>query len=312
MITVAGTIDEAVAAPGEFRAGGTDLQERRRSGIASGAIVDISRLPACDAIEWDAASAATIGALATIHAVATDAGIIQHYPGLAQAAGGLATPQIRWMGTMGGCLLQRTRCWYYRHPAFSCYKKGGNDCPARTGHHQHGVIFDRGPCVFPHPATLGMALLAYEAEVEIHGQGRRPIAALFGDGSDPTRDHMLNEGELLTRILLPPPAPGEQAAYFRTISRAAAEWPLVEAVVRLVVDASTIRFARVGIGGVANIPLRLPVVEAALVDQPATAETFARAAAAATDGVAPLPLTGYKVELLARTVLETIERAAHG
>ncbi|MCG8349588.1 MAG: 2Fe-2S iron-sulfur cluster-binding protein [Chloroflexales bacterium] len=156
------------------------------------------------------------------------------------------------------------------------YKKGGNDCPARTGHHQHGVVFDLGPCVFSHPATLGMALLTYAAEVESHGQGRRPITALFGVGSDPSRNYMLNEGELLTRSLLPPPVSGEQAAYFRAISRAAAEWPLVEAAVHLVADAGTIRFARVGVGGVANIPLRFPAVEATLVDQPATAETFAR------------------------------------
>lgn len=312
MMTLARTADEAVAATGEFRAGGTDVQERRRSGIARGALVDIHLLAGYDQIEWSADGAATIGALVTIDRVANDPQIQAHYPGLALAAGGLATPQIRWMGTLGGSLLQRNRCWYFRHPAFTCYKRGGDGCPARTGQHQHGVIFDLGPCVAAHPSTLGMALLAYDAEVEVHGQGLRPVAALYGDGSDPIRDHLLGPGELLTRVVLPAPERlrSERAAYFRAITRAEAEWPLVEAVVRLVVgDEDVISFAGVGVGGVANIPLRLPHVEAALVGQRVTAETLERAASLATEGATPLPLTGYKVELLRGTVLETLERA---
>jgi xanthine dehydrogenase YagS FAD-binding subunit len=309
MITLARTADEAVAAPGEFRAGGTDVQERRRSGIARGPLVDIHLLTGCDRIDWRADGAATIGALVTIATIATDPRLRAAYPGLAQAAGGLATPQIRQVGTLGGSLLQRTRCWYFRHPAFSCYKRGGDACPARAGQHQHGVIFDLGPCVFPHPSTLGMALLAYEAEIEVHGQGWRPAAALFGDGSDPHRDHLLASGELLTQAALPAPLAGERAAYFRAISRAEAEWPLVEALARLALTDGVISFARIGVGGVANVPLRLPQVEAALLGQPATAETLERAADRAIEGVTPLPLTGYKVALLRGVVLETLERA---
>lgn len=314
MITLARTADEAVAATGEFRAGGTDVQERRRSGIARGALVDIHLLTGYDQIEWSASGAATIGALVTIDRVANDPQIRASYPGLALAAAGLATPQIRWMGTLGGSLLQRNRCWYFRHPAFTCYKRGGDTCPARTGQHQHGVIFDLGPCVAAHPSTLGMALLAYDAEIEVYGQGLRPVVALYGDGSDPTRDHLLQPGELLSRVVLPAPdrLRIERAAYFRAITRAEAEWPLVEAIVRLeLADDGTISFARVGVGGVANIPLRLPRVEAALLGQTATAETLERAASLATEGATPLPLTGYKVELLRGTVLETLERALH-
>jgi xanthine dehydrogenase YagS FAD-binding subunit len=310
MITLARTAEEAVAATGEFRAGGTDVQERRRSGIARGALVDIHLLTGYDRIDWRADGAATIGALVTIDAIASDPRIRAAYPGLALAAGGLATPQIRQVGTLGGSLLQRTRCWYFRHPAFNCYKRGGDTCPARTGQHQHGVIFDLGPCVFPHPSTLGMALLAYEAEIEVHGQGWRPAEALFGDGSDPHRDHLLEPGELLTQAALPAPLAGERAAYFRAITRAEAEWPLVEALARLALDDhGTISFARIGVGGVANVPLRLPQVEAALLGQPATAETLERAAARATEGVTSLPLTGYKVALLRGVVLEALERA---
>jgi xanthine dehydrogenase YagS FAD-binding subunit len=306
----AATIEQVIGVTGEIRAGGTDLQERRRSGIASGPIVDISRIAGLDKIIWNSDGSVTIGALVTIDAIASDEQIQRHYPGLALSAGGLATPQIRTRATLGGGLLQRNRCWYFRHPEFNCYKKGGDSCPSRTGEHQYGVVFDLGPCVYPHPSTLGMTLLTYEAQIEVQGQGRRPIAALFGDGSDPSRDHLLDEGELLAAVILPPPIANERAAYFRAITRAEAEWPLVEASVRLLVESETIRLARVAVGGVANIPLRLPEVEAALEGQPLSQATLEQAAATASKGTRPLPMTSYKVALLQNTVLETLERAA--
>jgi xanthine dehydrogenase YagS FAD-binding subunit len=97
--------------------------------------------------------------------VAGDQRLAPAYPGLAAAAGGLATPQIRAIGTIGGNLAQRSRCWYYRNPHMACLKKGDDTCPARSGNHLYGVIFDPGPCVAPHPSTLAAALLAYDATV---------------------------------------------------------------------------------------------------------------------------------------------------
>jgi xanthine dehydrogenase YagS FAD-binding subunit len=239
---------------------------------------------------------------------------------VSRAARALATPQIRAIATVGGCLLQRTQCPYFRHPEFECFKKGGATCPARAGHHEHGVCFDLGPCVYPHPSTLGLALLAYDVQLEIHDGRALAVADLYGDGSDPTRDHLLGEHQLLTHVVLPPPPdfgldsaedPQSGAAYVRATARAAAEWPLVEVVARLHWDArGLIRLARVAAGGVANIPLRLPRVEAALLGQPVTPEVIARAAAVAGAGATPLPQTGYKVALLARTVLEALEQAA--
>ena len=326
MITFAHSVEEAVTAPGEMQAGGTDLLERRSRGISSGPIVDISRVPGLGEIARRADGKLTIGALTRISALADDPAIAQDYPGLRQAARALATPQIRAVATVGGCLLQRTQCLYFRHPAFTCFKNGGDTCYARNGHHEHGVCFDLGPCVHPHPSTLGLALLAYDAQVAIHDGSTRTIADLYGDGSDPTRDHRLAPHELLTHVILPPSdaAPDSTnntqyairntqsgAAYVRAITRAAAEWPLVEVLVRLHWDEQgRIRLARVAAGGVANIPLRLPEVEAALLGQPATPDGLARAAATAKAGATPLPQTGYKVELLARTVLEALEQAS--
>lgn len=308
MITMPRTLDEAAGAEGEFRAGGTDVTERRRSGVARGAIVDLRDLEDLDRIEWDDGGAARIGARVAIAALAGDQALGDAYPGLAAAAAALATPQIRAIGTLGGNLLQRTRCWYYRHPATTCFKKGGDSCPARDGDHLYGVCFDRGPCVAPHPSTLGMALLAYDAMVDIHAQPSREVSEVYGDGADPTRDHLLAPGQLLTGIRLPPPVVRERAAYLRAIGRARAEWPLVEAMVRLVADAR-ITFARVAIGGVAPVPLRLPVVEEVLVGMPATDRTFHQAAEIATTEANPLPMTGYKVDLTRATVFDTLQRA---
>lgn len=300
-------------AQGEYRAGGTDLMDRLRHHVASGDIVDISRIPGMDHITVLPHGSPSIGALVPLHEVATNAGLRSQYPGLVQAAGALANPQIRRVASMGGALLQRNRCWYYRHEDFSCFKKGGTTCPMREGNHQYGVCYDLGPCVSPHPSTLGMALLAYGAEVEVEGRGRRTIAALYGDGSQAAYDHLLEPGELLTHIHLPPPLPGEQAAYFRSISRARAEWPLVEALVRGQTTASgNLGHVHVAIGGVANIPLRLPSVESYLNGRRPGRETYAAAGRIATEGANPLTGTQYKVELVARTIATTLALAFGG
>lgn len=314
MLTIINSPEEVVHATGEIRAGGTDLHDRYRLGVSAGPLVDIHKLKSFNdgelgTITQAADGSTQIGALVTIDEVARNPITSQHYAGLAKAADGLATPQIRHAATMGGALLQRTRCWFFRHPHYVCYKKGGSTCFARERHNPNGVIFDAGGCVYPHPSTLGMALLAYEAEVEVFGQGRRPIAALYGDGSDPTRDHLLAPNELLTHIHLPPPVAKESTAYFRSISRFEAEWPIVECLVRLLVEDDVITFARAGAGGVAAVPMRLTNVEAALVGQRATQSTLERAANVAAEGVNPLPHTAHKVDFLVGTLLHTLELA---
>lgn len=310
MYTKAGSIDDAVTAPGEFRAGGTDLQERLRSGIAGGALVDLQTIPDLDGIEFHDAGVA-IGALARLEDVGRHPRLQQEYPALTLPAQTLATPQIRSMATLGGALCQRTRCWYYRHPDLGCPKKGNAEaCSARHGNHHFGVCFDFGPCVHPHPSSIACALLTYDAEIEVTGRGRIPVADLYGDGSDGTRDHLLDAGELITHVHLPAAAAGERASYHRQMSRAWAEWPLVEVVVRLMMDGETIREARVGIGGVANIPLRLTEVESSLAGRPASEESFEAAARLSIRRANPLPQTGYKLDMVVGSVLQALETAA--
>lgn len=293
----------------EVRAGGTDVMARAKIGRATGPFVDLAEEPGLRGIDWQADGSARIGALTTVAEVASDPRLRAGYPGLTLTAGGLATPQIRAAGTIGGNLLQRNRCWYYRNPAFGCFQTGGEGCPARDGLHLYSVVVDQSPCVAPHPSSLGMALLAHDARVEVRGRGSLAVADLYG--SDPTRDHLLGPGEVLTAVSLPPPAVGERAAYHRAIARAEAEWPLVEAMARLVVDdAGVVTSVAVAAGGIARVPLRLSEVEDVLAGSRITWAALAEAASLATERCAPLPQTGYKVDLLRDTVLEVLERAA--
>ncbi|HSH03818.1 MAG TPA: FAD binding domain-containing protein [Anaerolineae bacterium] len=310
-LTIASTLDQARQLDGEFCAGGTDLMDRRRHHISTGAIIDISRLPDLDQIEPHH-DGYRLGAHVTVDAVSRHTHIVDHYPGLAIATGALATPQIRFMASMGGVLLQTSRCWYFRNQHFTCYKKGGTTCPARDGDHRFGVVFDTSPCAFPHPSTVGLVLLNYDAQVEINGDRLISIADLYGDGTDGTREHTLGPQDILTRIILPAPLPDERAGYFRAVSRARAEWALVEASARLVVDAdNNITFAQTAIGAVAPIPLRLPHVDNYLIGKPATDATFAAAAQLATNNASPLPQTHYKLNLISSTLADTLHRAYH-
>jgi xanthine dehydrogenase YagS FAD-binding subunit len=293
----------------EFRAAGTDLSERRRSGVSKGPLVDIIASGE-SGISWGADGAATIGALTTIAAIAADARIISAYPGIAASAQNLATPQIRRLATLGGNLAQRNRCWYFRNPHIACLKKGGDACPARSGNHLYGVAFDLGDCVAPHPSTMATALLAYDAHVVTNHRDGVTIATLLGDGSDGRRDHMLKAGEVIERIVLPPPLSAERADYKRAIGRAHAEWPLVEVCARTVIADGKFRFVRLVAGGIAPVPLRLTACERPLQGSAATAAAIAEAAKQAAFGAKPLPMTNYKLELLEGLVRDLLEHLA--
>jgi len=298
----------AQAAP-EFRAAGTDLSERRRSGVSKGPLIDIA-VGGDTSITWAAGGAATIGAFATIATIAADARIRDAYPGVSAAAQGLATPQIRHLATLGGNLAQRSRCWYFRKPHIDCLKKGGSDCPARSGNHLYGVAFDLGPCVAPHPSTMAAALLAYEAKIVTDRRSGLSVRDLLGDASNGRADHALGPGEMIKQIELGIPLAGERALYKRAISRTYAEWPLVELCARAVVADGVFKFVRLGAGGIAPVPLRLQASEAALQGKPADAATIAEAAKQATVGAKPLPMTGYKLDLLSGLVRDLLEQLA--
>ncbi len=257
-----------IVEPAEFRASGTDLSERRRSGVSHGPLVDIVPTPEMSSIVWGGTGTLKIGASTTIAAIAADDRIAKAFPGLAAAAAGLATPQIRRLATLGGNLAQRSRCWYYRNPHIACLKKGGADCPSREGNHLYGVAFDLGPCVAPHPSTMATALLAYDARIATNRRENLSVGQLLGDGSNGAADHTLGPGEMITTIELPPPVANERAAYKRAIGRTYAEWPLVELVARTVTEGGAFRLVSLAAGGIAPVPLRLTAAERAAQGAP--------------------------------------------
>jgi xanthine dehydrogenase YagS FAD-binding subunit len=286
------------------------LSERRRSGVSTGPLIDLMPAPDMTGISWGADGAARIGASVNIAAIAADAQLARAYPGLAAAAGGLATPQVRTLATLGGNLAQRSRCWYFRSPHIDCLKKGGASCPARDGNHLFHVAFDLGPCVAPHPSTLAAALLAYDATVATDRRPALTVPQLLGDGSNGRTDNQLGDGEMIKLIQLGAPVAGERALYKRAIGRTYAEWPLVEVVARAVVSGGSFQLVRIAAGGIAPVPLRLTSVEVAAQGAPANAATAANAAEQAIVGARPLPMTAYKLDLLKGLVQDLLERLA--
>jgi xanthine dehydrogenase YagS FAD-binding subunit len=292
----------------EFRAAGTDLSERRRSGVSTGPVIDIAS-GQCG-ISWAEDGSATLGALTTIAAIGADARLDAAYPGIAASARGLATPQVRNLATLGGNLAQRSRCWYFRNPHIDCLKKGGSACPARSGNHLYGVAFDLGPCIAPHPSTMAVALLAYDARITTERRDGLTIAELIGDGSNGCADHSLLPGEMITKIVLPALPTGERAAYKRATSRTHAEWALVEVCARVEIVDGTFQLVRLAGGGIAPVPLRLTACERMLQGKPANAAVIAEAAREATAGAKPLPMTAYKLDLLQGLVRDILEQLA--
>ena len=183
-------------------------------------------------------------------------------------------------------------------------------CSARAGDHLYHACFDLGACVSVHPSTVAMAMLAYDGLVDVAPGGLRPVRALMGDGTDPRRDNRLEDGALVTALVLPPPQAGEQSAYFRAISRARSEWPLVEVLVRLVVEDGAVAEAAIALGGVAAKPWRATRAEAALKGLPATRENFLAAAAEELTAARPLDGNAFKVGLTQRTIAAVLTSLA--
>ncbi len=307
MIHFPRTLSELGALEGEFRAASTDLSERRRHGISGGSLIDLRDLPGLDQLLLEGPRL-NIGAKVTVQAVADSPLVRLHHPALAASAGALATPAIRAVATVGGNLTQRVRCWYYRSPELTCLKKGGSTCLARAGDHLYHACFDRGACVAPHASTLAMALLLGDALV-ITTRRSLTMAEFLGDGSDARRENRLEAGELVTGLSLPVVQAGLRAGYHRAISRARAEWPLVEAAAQLRVEGGVLRQVQLALGGVATVPFRLPAVEAKLEGLPPDLDPIRAVLSGASTGASPLPMTAYKLDLLAPTLFYAVRVA---
>ena len=288
--------------------GGTNLVDLMRKGVEQPAVlVDVSGLSTL--IEEAADGSVVIGAAARNSAVAAHPLVRTRYPMLARAILGGASAQIRNMATVGGNLLQRTRCLYFADAAGSrCNKRDpGSGCDAQGGFTRYHAILGGSPaCIATHPSDMAVALAALDARVHLaSADGVRTLSLLDFHrlpGDRPDLETVLTPGEMIVAVELPPSAVAARSTYRKVRDRASYAFALVSVAAGLALDGDRIVDARIALGGVAAKPWRARRAEAALRGGPATAEAFARAAEAELADAAPLPGNAFKVALAERTL----------
>lgn len=293
------------AAESRLLAGGTDLLPLMKDRVIHpGRLVDIKRLPDLNGAIRVSEHGVSIGALATLADLTDHAGLAAAAPLLVDAARSAATPQIRRMATVGGNLLQRPRCWYFRHPRFHCWLAGGDGCPARDGRNDRHAIFaaqPASPCCAVHPSDLAPCLVALDADVVLRartGDERLlPVAELFRPPVPERRTETVQGGELLTEVRWARLPAGTRTVYLKASSRRTWSFALAAVAARLAVTDGRIGDARVVLGGVANVPWRSRRAEQVLRGAEPGEAVFERAAAEALADAEPLHHNAYKVPL---------------
>lgn len=303
-------VDAAVRAGGSGRyiAGGTTLVDLMRETVERpGALVDISALPLGE-ITATPEGGLRLGALARMADVAADPAVRAAYPVIAEALELSASPQLRNMATIGGNVMQRTRCNYFRDVSAACNKRvPGSGCAAREGYNRlHAILGTSDACVATHPSDLAVALVALDARVHTRGpDGERTVP--FADfhllpGDTPDREQDLRPGELIVAVEVPPHPRPLTSGYLKVRDRQSYEFALTSAAVALHVQGGVIRSAGVAAGGVGTVPWRLRAVEQYLVGRQPGDRLWAAAAERAAEGARPLAHNAFKVDLLRRTV----------
>ncbi|WP_404485107.1 FAD binding domain-containing protein [Pseudomonas sp. HT11] len=312
-------VHEAVhmsSAASRFIAGGTNLLDLMKENISRPEhLIDITGLP-LQGVEETASGGVMIGALVSNADLAWHPVIEARYPLLSQAILAGASPQLRNMASTGGNLLQRTRCYYFYDASVPCNKREpGSGCPARTGLNRiHAILGASEHCVATHPSDMCVALAALEARVHVEGRaGARVIE--FADfhrlpGDTPQRDNLLADDELITAIELPANQLASHSHYLKVRDRASYAFALVSVAAALELDGDQIIDARVALGGVAHKPWRDRAVEASLIGQTVSRETFSNAADALLQDAVPLEHNGFKIKLARRAIIRALSDAA--
>lgn len=283
-------------------AGGTDLLDELKSGVAQpDLVVDLGKVEGLAGIARDKAGW-RIGALTRIAELAASGDLVQEHPVLREAALSLATPQLRNVGTVGGNLCQRPRCWYYRDPLVVCRKKGGFNCYAFQGRNKYHALFGGGSCYIVHPSDLAPVLIGLGARATIGGpKGDKviPLEALFVlPDTDVTREVALEKGQFVKDVLVPAAKPGQRATYVKLKERGTWDFALVSAAVSAVVADGRLAEVAIVMGGVAPVPWRLKKAEDVLRGERPTEELVGRAADEVLSDATPLRENGYKTDLV--------------
>jgi len=311
------TVEAAIAAAtagGRYIAGGTTLVDLMREEVERpDRLIDINALP-LGGIRVDGGEL-VFGALARMAEIAAHPEVRRRQPLIAESLIEGASPQLRNMASIGGNLLQRVRCPYFRMHDAACNKRTpGSGCAALDGINAgHAILGTSERCVATHPSDVAVALVALDARMTVRGpEGERslPVEELFRlPGETPHLEHTLKPGELIVEVRVPAGAYARRARYLKVRDRASYEFAVVSAAAALDVRDGIVREARLAAGGVGTRPWRLRDCEAALAGRPAGRAAFEAAAALAAQGARPLHHNAYKVELLPRTVVRALEMA---
>jgi xanthine dehydrogenase YagS FAD-binding subunit len=313
-------VNAAVAAAvphgGKYIAGGTDLMQLMKDNVeAPDRLVDLEPLPLTGIVLEN--GNLRLEAMARMSDVAAHPVVRDRFPVISQALLASASPQIRNMGTMGGNLLQRTRCGYFRDTGFACNKREpGSGCPAIHGENRMLAILGGSmQCIASHPSDFAVALVALDAAVELRGANGTQRAIKLRDfhrepGDTPQIETNLAPGEMIEAIVVPDASVAQHSHYLKVRDRTSFEFTLVSAAVAMQFDNGTIQDVRVAAGGVGTRPWHLPEVEAALRNQPRNEQTLRAAAAQAGQGAQPASQNGFKLTLLRRTVFRALQTVA--
>ncbi|PPS87226.1 FAD binding domain-containing protein [Streptomyces sp. MH60] len=314
---VSGAVALLAADPdARFLGGGTNLVDLMKTGVERPArLVDVRELP-LDGIEETADGGLRIGATVTNSDLAAHPEVRRRYPALAQAVLAGASGQLRNMATVGGNLLQRTRCGYFTDLSKPCNKRApGSGCSALTGeHHNHAVLGASDHCVAVHPSDMGVALTAFDAVVgyeTLDGPGQVTLADFYLPvGDTPHRETALPPGALITGVTLPPAPVAARSRYRKVRERASYAFAIGSVAAALDVEDGVVREARLAFGAVASRPWRARAAESVLTGAAADGDTFAAAADAELAAARPLPDNGYKVTLMRNLVVAVLTELA--
>ena len=297
------------------KAGGVDLLDRMKEGDeAPPKLVNIRNIAELRGIR-ETDQGLTIGPLTTLAEISEHPLIRERYTILSDACGHAATPHIRNMATVGGNLLQRVQCWYYRSADFQCIRKGKEFCFAFEGLNQYHAIMDYTSCPSVAPSSAAVALLGLNAGVELTSakRGKRTVGIqelYIVPEANPTKFTIVEPDELLTAIVVPKPAPGTRSAYQKYGEKESFDWAIADAGVVLEMDGNQCRRAVIVMGAASPVVRRSAEAEAALQGQPITEETARAAGKVSVQGARPLSMNAYKLDLFPVAVYRTVLLAA--
>ncbi|WP_133273351.1 FAD binding domain-containing protein [Hymenobacter radiodurans] len=299
-----------------FKAGGVDVLDLMKEHVLAPArIVGIGNLPKLDAIRNAGKEGTHLGALVTLAQLERDGDLQKNFRALTEAASHAATPQVRNAATLGGNIMQRPHCWYFRNENFKCLKKGGTVCFANQpgAENKYHAIMGNAVCSAVHGSSISTALVAFGAQVELTGpQGVRrvPLEQFFvTPDKDVKRENAIQANELITDVLLPAPAAVTGSWYIKFGERESYDWALADVAVVLEQQNGRCTKASIVLGAAAPVPLRATAAEAALIGKPINEETARAAGQAATAGATPLEHNAYKVPIFTAIVKRAILKA---